>query len=410
MDTVEELELDTSRSVFVLNMDANGLGVARSLGWNGIRVIGVDYRPSIPGLFSKYVEPLLTPDPVSEPEATVEALLKASRNADQKPVIMACSDAYVLLVSRYRHELGKNFVFAVPPEDITECILNKQRQYELARKAGIPIPRTIFPKSMAELEHDMQEITFPAFVKPFYSHVWYRVFGNKGFIVNNKQELRARMSRVFNSSLQAMVQSIVLPPGKDLYQYCAYVGKEGQIFPSFVWIKARQAPPNFGVASLAISRKNHHVQELGERFLRSISYKGIGSVEFKFDPERKEYVLIELNCRTWMQNVMSTIAGINLPLYQYADLTNQNIPCNHVFKEGIRWWDSISDIDSFIRLRRREEINTVNWLKSWLGSDCYAYFWKDDIRPALRRAGFGIEIIKALVNAMRMEFDEDSVG
>lgn len=400
--------LDTGRPAFVLNMDANGLGVSRSLGWHGIKVVGADFRQSVPGLRSRYVRPLLTPNPVKEPEAMVEILQGAASEMGQRPVLVACSDAYVLLVSRHRQALAKHFDFSTPPERVVESMVNKRMQYELAERSGIPIPRTSFPRSLSELDEVKGDLTYPAFIKPLYSHLWYSRFGNKGFIVNDFRELRAHMATAFEAGLEAIVQAIVGEPGKDLFQVCAHIDRQGRSSPPFVWRKARQSPPNFGVASLAVSEHNDRVKDLGQRFLESISYRGIGSAEFKYDPEADLYRLIELNCRTWMQNVMCTVAGLNLPLIQYADLTDQTLPSVDGFRDGVRWWDALADLDSFIRMRRRGELSTSAWMRSWLGCDCQAFYSRGDLRPVLKRMGGGVEVMKTLVHALRRETDEDA--
>ncbi len=388
--------MERSRAAFVLHMGANGLGVARSLGWSGIRVVGADFHPEAAGLRSNLVDPFITKDPVKEPEATVEQLLKKASEYREKPVIMACSDDYVLLVSRNRKRLKEGFDFMVAPEDVVEGTVDKSHQYRMASAAGIPIPFTIYPQSMEELADAKESLRYPCFIKPFYSHLWCRKFGNKGFIIKDYYQLKERFREILGTDLRVMVQGIVGFPGMDLYQMCAYFGRDGYISPRFVWFKARQSPPCFGVASLGISLKNKQVEESGLRFLSSIGYQGIGSVEFKLDPEDGVYRLIELNNRTWMQNVMCTIAGLNIPLIQYLDLTNQPCPKEGDFKEGVRWWDSLADLDSFVRLKKRRQLGAKEWVKSWLGSDCYAYFSPDDIVPSLVRAKYGVNVFKAL--------------
>jgi len=107
--------MDFSRAAFVLHMGPNGLGVTRSLGWSGIKVVGVDYRSDATGLRSRFVKPFITSDPVKKPEAVVEELLQEAGGYPDKPVIMACADDYVLLVSRNRRKLSKAFEFMLPP-------------------------------------------------------------------------------------------------------------------------------------------------------------------------------------------------------------------------------------------------------------------------------------------------------
>ncbi len=132
-------------------------------------------------------------------------------------------------------------------------MVNKRLQYEEAKRIGIPLTEIYYPKTPADLDEVISGVHFPAFIKPFYSHIWYKTFGNKGFIVNTPDELREQMAKVFATDLEVTVQSIIMPPGKNLYVMAAYFGKNGYISPIFTWEKVRQYPPNFGVASLSES-------------------------------------------------------------------------------------------------------------------------------------------------------------
>jgi hypothetical protein len=51
-------------AAFVLQMGTNGLGVARSLGREGVRVVGVDFDPRALGFYSRCCQPVLCPEPI----------------------------------------------------------------------------------------------------------------------------------------------------------------------------------------------------------------------------------------------------------------------------------------------------------------------------------------------------------
>ena len=87
---------------FVLHMGPNGLGVTRSLAREGIPVVGADFVPNAPGLFSRYCRPLLCPNPAVDPDGTLEFLLKEGEHLKEKGILYACSDVFVLFVSRNR--------------------------------------------------------------------------------------------------------------------------------------------------------------------------------------------------------------------------------------------------------------------------------------------------------------------
>jgi predicted ATP-grasp superfamily ATP-dependent carboligase len=145
------------------------------------------------------------------------------------------------------------------------------------------------------------------------------------------------------------------------------------------------------------------------RFMKGIHFQGIGAVGIKLDSRDGVFKLIELNARTWMQNELSARAGLPLVLMEYQDLIGRSleVPDDHL--DGLRWWDCVSDADSFWRLRRRGQSTATSWIRYWFGSEVYAYFALDDIRPGLRSIGYGLEIARAGQNMLRSKVDEDLV-
>jgi len=268
---------------------------------------------------------------------------------------------------------------------------------------------TFYPTTMDELDEGMRRLRFPAFIKPLYSHLWHPVFGNKGFIVKDAEELYEKMAKVFAAKQEVMVQDIIWPPGKELYNAGAYIGRGGYVSPVITWHKTRQYPPNFGVGALLTSCHRPEVAELGMKFMTGLDYRGIASVGFKKDERDGGWKLIELNARTWMGHELSDKAGIPLVYLEYLDLTGRPKPLLVDFRDGVRWWDGLSDIDSFWRLRKRGELTFAQWFHSWVGTDIYSHYAPDDPWPVLRRYGYGLKLAKLLIDLLRMKTDDDDV-
>ncbi len=394
---------------YVINMGANGLAVARTLGREGVPVVGVDSRPDAPGFASKFVSKLVVKESQKDPEALLQALLKAGEGQEQKGVIFPASDAAVRFLSQNEKGLSEHFLFLTPPERVREAMVNKRLQHDEAVRLGIPVPETFFPAGPDDLEEMEDLICFPAFIKPLYSHKWCTTFANKGFIVSTSEELRERMATVFASGHEVMVQSIIWPPGRDLYSVGAFFDEHGNQSPSFCWHKLRQYPPSFGVGSLVESAHQTEVMELGLRFMKGIGYRGIGYVEFKKDQKDGEWKMVEMNARTGQTNALQSKAGRPLVLYQYNRLIGRPLPVAGDYPDGVLWWDSLNDIDSFWRLRRRGEINFFQWIRSCIQVDVNAYFDLNDPAPLFVRYGYGSKLARLMNDLLRMKIDEDQV-
>ncbi|MBI0583030.1 MAG: hypothetical protein ISF22_02250 [Methanomassiliicoccus sp.] len=397
----------TLPTAFVINMGANGLAVARTLGRKGVPVVGVDSRPKAPGLASRYVTELLTEDLQQHPDAVLDAMLGAGRELDHKGVLFPASDAAVQFICANERALSEYYVFTTPPERVREAMVNKRLQYDEAVRLNIPVPETMFPIGPEDL--DKVAVRFPAFIKPLYSHQWCTTFDNKGFVVKGRADLRDKMAMVFASGHKVMVQTIMLPPGKGLYSVGAYFSGDGYISPEFCWHKLRQYPPSFGVGSLVESAHEPEVRELALRFMKGMDYRGIGYVEFKRDHHDGEFKMVEMNARTGQTNALQAAAGRPLVLFQYYDLIGHPLPDVGDYPDGVRWWDSLNDLESFWRLNRRGELTTSQWLGSIAHVNVHAYFASSDLAPVLRRYGFGVELAKLTYNLLKMESDDDAV-
>jgi predicted ATP-grasp superfamily ATP-dependent carboligase len=396
-------------TAYVINMGANGLAVARTLGRSGVPVIGIDSHPKAPGFASRYVDRLLIEDIREDPKAAVEALIQAGEGQDRKGVIFPASDDAVQLLAHHERELSKHFHFNVPPEGVREAMVDKRLQYREAVRLGIPVPETCFPSGPDDLEMVAYTVRFPAFIKPLRSHKWCATFDNKGFAVKDAEELRNKMKAIFASGHEVMVQTIMTPTGKDLYSVGAYFGRNGYVSPDFCWHKLRQYPPSFGVGSLVKSAHQPEVRELAIRFMKGMGYRGIGYVEFKRDQRDGAFKMVEMNARTGQTNALQAAAGIPLVLFQYCDLIGHPLPEVGDYPDGMVWWDSLNDINSFWRLYRRGEINTFQWLQSIAKVDVHAYYALTDPFPMLWRYRYGGELAKKAYDLLRMKTDEDAL-
>jgi D-aspartate ligase len=397
------------RVAFILNMGAGGLGVARSLGRNGIPVVGVDFHSKDPGMSSRFVKPLMVKDPVTQPESVLDKLLRQGRKLEDKGMLFVTSDAFLLFTSRYRKELIEVFDFTIPSEKIVEGMVNKRLQYEEATRIGIPIPDTYYPTNISEVREIQGVIRYPAFIKPYYSHLWNLKFGNKGFIVRNAKELVEKFELIFTTDLEALVQKIIMPPGGVMGGGAVYFGRNDYVSPPFTWEKKRARPPNFGVGSFLETKKEPAIADLTLRFMKGIDYHGTGMVALKKDPSDGQWKLIELNSRIWLQNNLPSYAGINFPLLEYLDIVGKLDGYRPDFEGGIRWWDFLNDLESFYRLRRKGRITTGEWLHSWVLPDVTPYLARDDLKPALVRTKYGIEILGLVYNLLSMKVDEDTL-
>jgi D-aspartate ligase len=388
--------LRLTHQAFVLGLFDTGLAVIRSLGKYGIPVVGLDHDPKMPGFKSRYCTARLSPDPVHQPDETLEFLLNAGKQLADPGILFPATDAFVLFVSRHRDALKEHFRFNLPSGDIVESIADKRKQYELAEKSGVLCPRAFFPESANNTESFKNLIDYPAIVKGCYSHQWQENYpGIKGFKVHDPGELAARIKELLPAGIRIMVQSIIPGVNTNHYKVCAYINQEGKTLALFALQKIRQYPVEFGVGTCVMSIRSDELVKVGVRFFDSLKYRGVGSIEFKKDDRDNAFKLIELNPRYWQQNDHARACGIDFPLIQYADLTGQKPAPQLHYRTGVKWLDPMSDFQSFLDHRRDGQLSFGKWLSSLRGTRAFSAWSLSDPGPMLKSIEYGWKIVKA---------------
>jgi D-aspartate ligase len=374
----------------VFGLFETGLGVIRSLGQQGIPVIGIDYKKDI-GWYSRYVNPVLCPHPLQEEQKFTEWIHITFSGQKQKFPVFFTSDDFLFSFSRNREKLSNYFFFNLVDNLLLENISDKYNQYKLATEAGINMPLTWLIKRLSDFDILPDTIRFPLFIKGLDVNSWRKNISGtiKGFIVNDRQELRNHIEDIVRKDVPVILQEVIEGPDTNHYKYCSYTSASGEILGEFTLQKIRQNPIHFGVGAVVESIHKPELIELGRKLFSGIRFVGIGSAEFKLDNRDGRYKLIEINPRYWQQNYLSTACGINFPYLNYLDLLEE-LPDSIVkFKEDIKWVNRYMDFDSFLKYRQEKSIDFTNWRKSLKGKKVYSDFTWDDPLPVLYEIGFG---------------------
>ncbi|MBA3276153.1 MAG: hypothetical protein H0T72_10180 [Chloroflexia bacterium] len=390
-------------TAFVLNVSLAGLGAMRSLGRAGIPVKGFDPDVGHVGFSSRYGAAAQCPHPVKEPDLLVEFLLEQARQLDEPAILSPASDAFVLFMSRHREDLKDHFRFILPSPDVVEASVDKRKLYELAERAGLSYAATHYPDDMADVHRFKHDLEYPAYIKPYYSHLWQIAFpgAGKGIKVFSAEELVASFERIFPTGNQAMVQSIIAGPASNIRSVRVYIKQGGEVLAAFTNRKIRQFPTEFGRAVLAESIHDPDLCEMGLRFFRDINYRGFGLIEFKRDDRDNVLKVTDLNPR-WLKTVnLATDAGIDFPLLHYLDLAGRDPQPQMEFKAGVRWLDAIGDAASAWTLYRAGELSPWSWARSWGGVRSHAVFARDDLKPFLKEYDYGRRLARAPLNLIR---------
>ena len=366
------------------------------MGVEGIRVFGMDYKKDI-AFYSRYVQATLCPHPLDNQEEFLYQLRDWAAKQAEKPVLFITSDNFLFAISQNRDKLSEKFLFNLPAHDKIEAIADKFCQHQLAVSVNVDTPKTYTFDSMAAAETMESGMPYPVFIKALDVNSWKKAISGtiKGFVAKNRGELLTQLSGIFTKKVAVIVQEIIPGPDTNHYKFCGYVDREGRLLLGFTLRKLRQNPIHFGVGAVVESIDYPELFEIGSKFFKEISYRGIGSAEFKLDERDGKLKLIELNPRYWQQNSLATACGMNFPLFDYLGVTGQNPTLQLEYRTGIKWVNRYMDLDSFFKYRKERALNFSTWRKSLKGRKVYSDFtWNDPI-PAFYEIGFGRKLLKA---------------
>ena len=374
-----------SNIAVVLGMFETGLAVGRSLGRNGIKVLGLDSSKKV-GFYSRYIDAMICPHPLECEQEFIAFLLRVAAREKKRPALFITCDDFLLAVSRNRKDLEQHYLMNLPSSQIIESIADKFRQYTLALNAGIPVPETFFFENMDQVLEILDRIPLPAFIKGAEVTSWRKKMGvaSKGFVVTTREELKRTFEMVFRRGASGLVQELIPGPDTNHYKSSCYLSRKGEILLAFGLQKIRQQPVGFGFGCLVQSIDYPQMLTLGKNLFTRIGYRGVGSAEFKLDLRDNKLKLIELNPRYWQQNALAEQCGMNFPLMDYRELTNCEPKAILGYRHGIKWVNIYSDIESFREYRQRGQLSFSQWLVSLKGETLLSDLAGDDILPGLR--------------------------
>ena len=382
--------LDTSRPTLLLDGGSRvDLGVVRSLGLADIPVHLLSHNRHSTTTKSRFVTAVHAFPPPSAPDdVRLGRLREIVAGLDRRPVILPTGDRALAFLSRCRQSIGELLDHDLPPSEVIERCLWKDRFACWASSAGVAVPTTFVPTDAADVRARARDLTYPVFVKPAVHEIWTDLPpGIVGHVKGQRLDNAADLIRVFEQlerygAHRTVVQEFVPGPDNGHASVHAYFDAAGAVVGAFSGRKVRIAPPHRGLGVLVQSERIPAALEVALGALQALGYVGMAVVNLKLDAERGTFKLLEINCRysTWTE--LPTRCGCNFPAAAFAVITGQQ-PRVGSQRDGIAWWDSRRDWKSMATYRREGEWTWGSYLKSLATVRHGAFFAWDDPVPFL---------------------------
>jgi D-aspartate ligase len=344
---------------------ANGLGIIRDLAAHGVPVLALDPSPRAVGMRSRFAAGLVCPDPKKDEEAFLLFLEDLGRRLPQKAVVFPTHDESIWPLSRNAERLSPWYHVPFSRWDTMARLYDKREQMESAWRCGVDTPKTVFVDSVADLERGVEEIGFPAILKPVESLAFKQRFHRHVLEIADRAQLDEVYATVDDCG--TLMYQEIIPGGDDeLFTVGTYLDAGSRPLAMFTGHKLRQHPPRFGVCRMAVSRWDEELAQAGLRLLKELGFWGVSQVEFKRDPRDGRYCLMEVNARHWMWHSLSAVCGVNLSYSAYADAIGRPFSAPRQI-DGPRWVLTITDTRDAVGEFLRGEREVVPWLKSYRG-------------------------------------------
>ena len=316
------------------------LAVVRSLGRKGIRVTsGEAFGCS--SFYSKYTDKkLVYPAPDNQPDLFLKRIIETIRD-DKYDVIMPVRDNANLILSKHKRELSHFTRIPIADYDTLMKGRDKAQTLKIAMDNDIPCPQTYFIEDDSDLKEIMNELKFPAVIKP------HRSSGSRGIkYVQSPKELVQAHDNVQNQYGEAMIQEFI--PQGGAYGV-SMLFNHGEPRAIFTHKRLREYPNSGGPSTLRESVRFPEIEEYATILLKALDWHGVAMVEFRVDPRDKKPKLMEINPRFWGSLQLAIHAGVDFPYLLYKMAIDGDVEPVFEYKTGVKVrWFLLGDILWFL--------------------------------------------------------------
>jgi predicted ATP-grasp superfamily ATP-dependent carboligase len=219
-------------------------------------------------------------------------------------IILPVEQSAIRLISEYREEVEA--IAALPPiasPDVMDIASDKWLLTDILKKENIPYPQSILFQSELPDEHDFTQIPYPVLTKPLNGA------GGTGILFfDNSSELSAYLKSK-DCPEKLVIQSFIR--GYDLG--CSVLCQNGEIKAYTIQKGVIPGVKRFEPPSSIEFIQQEQVYKNIEKLMRALNWSGVANIDLRYDEDKKEVKILEINPRYWASVIGSLVAGINFP-------------------------------------------------------------------------------------------------
>ncbi len=375
--------------VVVASVFQTGLNLMRDLLRHDVRVVGVDCDGEHEGFRSSYGKSYLCPNPDTNPDEWVAFMIDLAKQLGAKPVIIPAADIFVSALGKHADVLKEHYLFHQDSVVMQAALATKEQQYALAARYGLPIPRTTYVQSRAELEAFAVETRYPCLIKPRHQREWDALpegnplRGLKLTTADSSEHLLSVYTYTEAQRPEVVAQEIIAGGDDAKYCYLSVYGEGSRRLGHVVVHELRCHPIYFGSASIVEPVVDPEIATLCDNFLRGMGYVGICEIEVKRDTRDGTVRLIEVNPRYSGTGDAAIYSGVDIGWLHYLDVIGQPVEPVEATRFGFHHITLQRDLPAIPRYVDRGLLTWSEVLEPYMGETAYYDFDLRDWRPTL---------------------------
>lgn len=369
MESAIDIELKNHKHILLVGDHYNPLGVARSLGQQGLypEVIVVSKHPILLS-HCKYVKTLHRVDTYEE---GYDYLISHYGNEPVKPFVYTGMDKVVdILDSHYDYLKDRFYIFNAGKQGRMHDLMNKDVITTMAEEAGFRIPK----KEVVNHGELPRTLKYPIITKTIMSIMggWK----NDVFICNNEEELKAAYPKIKTPKL--MIQEYIHKKNEWCFEGIS-VNNGRDVYIPFIVKYLRFSNKSYGNYMTVEPLKNEDLRKKLYDLMRKTQFEGIFDIEF-LEGEDGNLYFLEVNFRSTTWSYSLTSGNVNEP-YLWAKSTLQGGIDYSSIRSQETVFTAMNEMSDFKENVPSRKIGFFKWLGQMRKAQCKYYYSKDDPKP-----------------------------
>lgn len=349
-----------------------GYNILRSFASHGLNVWVADTSKKNICSLSRYCAgSFVYPDPFVDEEGFIQCLLRKVEELNPK-VLLPTHDESVI-VMRHRGRFPSDLIIPYEDENMLITLANKAKATDLARSAGVPVPRVF---------KCIDEVTS-------YPVVFKTVIGNsaKGvYFPKTREELLKYMEN--HKDEETLLEEWI--GGTDYSVDC--VRWDG-FWQSSVYHALVTKTDGGGTTTQREIVSVPELENYARMLLDSVDFHGVCGLDFRYDPESGKSAFIEVNARFTGGLATPVAAGFDIPwiIWKLATEGKYDEPIDIKVGTKTKW--ILGDVITFVGrlLSFKFSWSEMKQVFKFRGFDAFDDYRKDDKRAILGEMSYYFE-------------------